>query len=58
VDLDEAVDGVADADEAVDPVEPTYRWDPAGGDCAACGSRVDRRWRDDGHWVCADCKAW
>jgi hypothetical protein len=33
-----------------------YRSD--GADCEACGATVERRWRDDGALVCADCKAW
>ena len=44
-----------------DPVEPavsTYDWTPTGADCEACGAAVERRWRDDGRLVCADCKAW
>jgi hypothetical protein len=43
---------------AAEPVTSTYRWDPDGAACAACGSRVQTRWRDDDRWVCPACKAW
>lgn len=48
---------------AVDPstVEPavsTYAWDRDPVACAACGEPVEKRWRDDGELVCADCKEW
>ena len=65
-DEDEAGDGVADAvgGEAETPapepaaVTPTYRWDPDGGPCAACGGVAAERWQDEAGFVCADCKDW
>jgi len=44
--------------EAADPATVTYRWDPDGGVCARCEATVERRWRDDGAFVCGDCKEW
>ncbi|QLG61234.1 DUF7573 domain-containing protein [Halorarum salinum] len=44
--------------ESVDPAEPTYDWSPDGADCAACEETVTTRWRQDGAYVCADCKEW
>jgi len=46
-----ATDGVA-------PAEPTVAVSPDGAACAGCGTAVTRRWRDDGEYVCADCKEW
>ena len=46
-----------DSDQ-VEPAVSTYDWTPTGADCEACGTAVERRWRDDGRLVCADCKAW
>ena len=43
---------------AVDDAATTYAWSPAGAPCQACGSTVDRRWRDDGALVCENCKDW
>jgi len=53
-------DGSPEGDhlDAVDPAEPTYDRSPDGAPCAACGERVTRRWRDDGDYVCDDCKEW
>ncbi|WP_338741085.1 DUF7573 domain-containing protein [Haloplanus salilacus] len=51
----------AEPAEPVEPVEasaPTMRWSGAGAPCAGCGDTVTRRWRDDGSFVCADCKDW
>lgn len=36
----------------------TFDWSPDGAPCAACGDRVERRWRDDGRLVCEQCKTW
>jgi hypothetical protein len=48
--------------EETDPAVSTYRWSPAGGECADCGETAPRRWRADGErdgaLVCADCKEW
>lgn len=51
-DPDEARDRTADAGLS------TFDWSPGGAPCAACGDRVERRWRDDGRLVCEECKAW
>lgn len=50
--------GEADDGDAPEPAVSTFEWTPAGAACAACGSDVERRWREDGELVCADCKAW
>ena len=50
-------DGEPTATEA-DPATVTYRWQPDGAACARCGTTTERQWRDDGGFVCADCKAW
>lgn len=42
----------------VDPPATTYRWTPEGVACEACGSVVERQWRDGGEFVCVDCKDW
>jgi len=44
--------------DAVEPAVSTYVWDDGGGECAACGATVDRRWRQEDDLVCADCKEW
>jgi hypothetical protein len=41
-----------------DPAVSTSDYRSGGADCEACGVAVERRWRDDGALVCADCKAW
>lgn len=46
------------ADATPDPPDSTYVWRPEGGACAACGERVEERWRDADGLVCADCKEW
>ncbi|WP_435180364.1 DUF7573 domain-containing protein [Halorussus sp. AFM4] len=50
------------ATEAAEPAVSTFGWSPGGGECAACGASVERRWRADGErggdLVCADCKEW
>lgn len=45
-------------DDTIDPATSTYTWSPAGGECAACGSSVEERWRDGDDLVCLDCKKW
>jgi hypothetical protein len=50
------VDSETDSDDP-DPA-PTATWQPGGVPCDDCGARADRRWRDDGGLVCADCKGW
>ncbi|RDI72159.1 DUF7573 domain-containing protein [Halopelagius longus] len=50
--------GDADAD-APEPAVATYRWDPDGVECAACGESVERVWTSgDGTFVCGSCKEW
>jgi hypothetical protein len=63
--LDATTDTDADTDAPdasaavdVDPPRTTCRWSPAGDDCPACGASVQRRWREDDRFVCADCKEW
>ena len=36
----------------------TTAWTPDGAPCATCGETVERRWRQDGALVCAECKTW
>ena len=52
----------ATADTSVDydtePANVTYRWQPNGATCADCGTTTERGWRDDGAFVCPDCKSW
>jgi len=42
----------------VPPAASTYAWSPEGGPCAACGERVEERWREGDDLVCARCKDW
>jgi len=67
---DAAQDGVDSEQEADDseaqatavddaePATPTYRWQPDGAVCEACGGTTERGWRDDEGFVCPDCKSW
>ncbi|WP_435183234.1 DUF7573 domain-containing protein [Halobellus sp. EA9] len=66
-DLDADDGSDADSDEAdlpdpqdVEPAAATYRWEPDGAECPACGATVERLWSgEDGKGqVCADCKDW
>ncbi|WP_096394550.1 hypothetical protein [Halorubrum trapanicum] len=57
------VDENADSDDAADPaaVDPavaTSTWHADGAACDRCGEPVERRWRDEGDFVCADCASW
>lgn len=59
----EPVEADPEATERVDPAgvapaTPTMRFAPDGAVCESCGETVERRWHDDGAFVCADCKAW
>ncbi len=56
----EAVAPAADAASGgVDAgIATTYRYDPAGAACEACGETAPRRWRDDQRLVCLSCKGW
>ena len=55
-------DVTADEAEALDtpvvPARSTYEWSPTGADCADCGARIERRWRDGDELVCDACKPW
>ncbi|MDS0294020.1 DUF7573 domain-containing protein [Halogeometricum luteum] len=53
-----ATESAAPTTDAVDPAVGTYRWDPDGVACAACGETVHRLWLDDGGQVCEECKEW
>ncbi|MFC7081544.1 DUF7573 domain-containing protein [Halorussus caseinilyticus] len=61
-DAEEVSDAETPDPEEFDPAVSTYDWSPAGGECAACGEVVERRWRSggerDGSLVCPDCKEW
>lgn len=54
-DVDETAQ--TDADEP-GPAVATYGWHPDGATCEVCETTVERRWLDDGAYVCADCKKW
>ena len=47
----------AEADEA-DPAVATSTWHTDGAECDRCGERVERRWRAEDAFVCADCASW
>ncbi|WP_256288830.1 DUF7573 domain-containing protein [Halobellus inordinatus] len=53
----DADDGKAPIDD-VEAATATYRWDPDGVECPACGNVADRLWSQDGRHVCVDCKDW
>jgi hypothetical protein len=61
---EDAVRAAADAPEAsaeppdVSPATVTCEWTPGGVPCDACGTAVERRWRDGDARVCVDCKEW
>jgi len=55
---DADVSDEAPAPEAADAGLSTYDWSPEGAACAACGTVVERRWRDDPGLVCESCKEW
>ena len=48
----------ATAIDDTEPATPTYRWQPDGAVCEACGEPTERGWRDDEGFVCPDCKSW
>lgn len=54
----ESTDDPEARDRPTDAGLSTFDWSPDGAPCAACGDRVERRWRDDGRLVCEGCKAW
>jgi hypothetical protein len=58
-----ASDDAGDADSGtdagdVDPAVATSTWHADGAACDRCGERVERRWRDEADFVCADCASW
>lgn len=55
-DADDASD--APPSDSVDPAVGTYRWNPDGVACAACGETVERLWLDGDEQVCEACKEW
>ena len=54
----DTANATADTGPISDPTHSTYCWTPEGAECAECGATVGARWRDDGRFVCPDCKAW
>ena len=52
-----AVDSASAIGDA-EPATPTYRWQPDGAVCEACGVTTERQWHDDEGFVCPDCKSW
>ena len=59
-DADTDTEATADAstDHDPDPATATYRWQPDGATCEDCGATTERGWRDNGAFVCPDCKSW
>jgi hypothetical protein len=41
-----------------EPATITYRWQPNGAVCSRCGTSTQKQWRNDGQFVCPDCKTW
>jgi NADH pyrophosphatase NudC (nudix superfamily) len=59
VDATDAADASDSADErGVDPAVATSTWHADGAECGRCGERVERRWREEDAFVCADCASW
>ena len=56
--LDERERKRSETDKATAVAIATYSWTPGGIDCGSCGRMVERRWRDGGTFVCAECKVW
>ena len=55
----DAADASDSADErGVDPAVATSTWHADGAECGRCGERVERRWREEDAFVCADCASW
>ena len=48
---------LTDANDA-DPAVATSTWHADGAECDRCGERVERRWREEDAFVCADCASW
>lgn len=57
-DADGSSDAAAADTDAPNPAVATYRWDPEGVECAACGESVERLWNADEGFVCESCKEW
>lgn len=57
-DADSDADAADSDTDAPSPAVATYRWDPEGVDCAACGESVERLWNADEGFVCESCKEW
>ncbi|MDZ7745315.1 MAG: hypothetical protein U5K28_01835 [Halobacteriales archaeon] len=55
---DDAEPSISDAPDAPDELLATAQFFPDGALCESCSASVTRRWHDDGHFVCADCKDW
>lgn len=55
---DDDAEATSSSTDAVEPAVGTYRWDPDGAACAACGETAERLWSDDGEQVCEACKEW
>ena len=55
---EESADDDPAAGLVVRPAESTMDWTPGGAACEACGTSVERRWRDGDRLVCAGCKEW
>ncbi|WP_424013469.1 DUF7573 domain-containing protein [Halorubrum xinjiangense] len=53
----DTADGPIDTAD-VDPAVATSTWHADGAACDRCGERVERRWRDEADFVCADCASW
>ncbi|MFC6613971.1 hypothetical protein ACFQAS_03200 [Halopenitus salinus] len=60
IEVDDGADGEANeiGDDERDPATATSTVSTSGSDCDRCGSTVERRWLDDGEYVCSDCKQW
>lgn len=57
--VDEAENELTDpAPDDVEPATATYRWEPDGIECSACGTTVNRLWTGESGLVCAECKEW
>lgn len=57
-DASEGETAAAEVSESVDPAVSTYSVAPEGVACERCGESVRARWRDEGAFVCGDCKSW
>lgn len=57
---DSSADAETDGDDAdataIDSGLSTYAWGAY--TCSRCDSDVERVWREDGSFVCPDCKSW